>query len=134
MGLGWDEVRVVLAAIDAGPFEELELEVADLHVVVRKRRPGGQLAERSAGDAEFELKSPAVGVLRRAPVRGGAPFVSPGAIVRADDVLALVEVVREEQAVRAPASAQVVAVLVDDGEFVEYGRPLMILRPIPWAP
>lgn len=134
MELSWDDVRQVLAAIDAAPLEELELEIGDLRLVVRKRAPGPvgvpDPRSRSPVGGEFELKAPAVGVFRRGALQDAILFVEPGAVVQAGETLALIEVVREAHPVRAPETVEVVAVLVADGDFVEYGQPLMILRPL----
>jgi biotin carboxyl carrier protein len=127
MYLGWDEVRQVLAAIDASPGEELELEVGELRVVVRKGRHGSGRAAPSA--RAFELTSPAVGIFRRAAVADGLAFVGAGALTEPGEVLAAIEVLSEIEPVRAPGPVEVVSVLVPDGEFVEYGQPLMLLRP-----
>jgi acetyl-CoA carboxylase biotin carboxyl carrier protein len=132
--LHWDDVRQVLAVIDAAPLGELELEIGDLLLVVRKRAPGPvgvpEPPSRAPVGGEFELKAPAVGVFRRGALRDAILFVEPGAVVQADEALALIEVVREAHPVRAPETVEVVAVLVADGDFVEYGQPLMILRPL----
>src|SRR5262245_17435991 len=125
MPLEWEDVRRVLAAIDASPGRELELEIGELRLVVG--RGPAPLTPDAADD--FELRSPAVGLFRRAAVPDGLAMVAPGALARADDVLAAVEVVDELEPVRAPRTVEVVRVLVDDGDFVEYGQPLMRLRP-----
>ena len=128
MDVSWDDVRRVLAAIDSAPGEELELEVGDLRLVVLKR---GQGAIRPATTPQdFELKSRAVGIFRRAAVQDGLAFVvDAGAVAQADEVLAAIEVLSETEPVRAPRAVEVVSLLVADGEFVEYGQPLMLLRP-----
>jgi len=157
MELSWDDVRAILVAIDASPLEELELEVGDLRLVVRKRpspvRPapgggatiaagpsadlgagaGGPAARGRAGEGEFELKAPSVGVFRRSPAGSGRRLVEPGVLVSADEVLGLIEAAGEARDVRAPGTARLVVALVEDGEFVEYGQALMILRPVPRA-
>src|SRR5262249_45827219 len=123
--LGWEDVRQVLAAIDATPLEELELEVGGLRLQVRKRAPapGDGRASPASG-----LNAPAVGVFRRRGLDGGLLFVAPGALVEAGEVRAVIEVFREIEPVRAPLALEVVAVLVADGDFVEYGQPLMLVR------
>ena len=133
MDLNWNDVRQILAAIDAAPLEELELEIGDLRLVVRKRAPGPvgiPEPRRAPGWGEFELKAPAVGVFRRGALQDAILFVEPGAVVQAGETLALIEVIREAHPLPAPENVEVVAVLVADGDFVEYGQPLMILRPL----
>lgn len=134
MDLTWDEVRDVLRLIDEAPLEELELEIGDVRLVVRKRPAGAAPAAVTAPasrEGQFELKSPTVGVFHPPPLRGAAPFVTPGAIAEAGEVLALIAMLKEVRAVSAPRRVRVVAILVEDRQFVEYGQPLMLLEPAP---
>jgi biotin carboxyl carrier protein len=129
--LSWDDVRDVLRLIDASSLEELDLEIGDLRLVVRKRPAAAPVpAGPAAREGQVELKSPAVGVFRRAAPGGAAPFVGPGAIADADDLLALIEVAHETRAVSAPRRVRVMAILVEDGQFVEYSQPLMLVEPV----
>jgi acetyl-CoA carboxylase biotin carboxyl carrier protein len=68
--------------------------------------------------------SPAVGIFRL------AKGTKPGTRVRSGDRLADVDLLGVPQEVVAPADAVVAEALVDDGDAVEYGQPLIALDPL----
>ncbi|MFD5812430.1 acetyl-CoA carboxylase biotin carboxyl carrier protein [Rhodococcus aetherivorans] len=84
-------------------------------------------AVRAVGDSERVVTSPSVGVFRRAPQSGGAPFVEVGRTVSAGDTLGIVEVSTLTMSVEAPAEGVVTAVAVDDAAAVEFGSPLVTI-------
>jgi acetyl-CoA carboxylase biotin carboxyl carrier protein len=82
--------------------------------------------------AEEELhtvKSPIVGTFYEAPGPGALPFVKPGDQVAAGQVLCIIEAMKLMNEIEADASGEVVKVLVNNGQPVEYGQPLFALRP-----
>lgn len=71
--------------------------------------------------------APLVGTFYHAPEPGSPPFVQVGDVVAADTVVGIVEAMKMMNKVRAGRSGTVAAVLVADGELVEYGQPLVEL-------
>jgi len=76
------------------------------------------------------VTAPTVGVFYRSPEPGAAPFVEIGSIVGPGDQVAIVEAMKLFLPVEAGNRGRVAAVLVQDGEPVEYGEPLIALEPI----
>lgn len=74
--------------------------------------------------------APTVGVFYRAPEPGAAPFVEVGSIVGPGDQVAIVEAMKLFLPVEADHPGRVAAVLVQDGEPVEYGEPIIALEPV----
>lgn len=85
--------------------------------------------EAGTEDGLITVTAPVVGTFYRAPQPGAEPFVEVGAQVREGDTLALVEVMKMINSVNAQVAGEVVAILADNGQLVEYGRPLVVLRP-----
>lgn len=87
-------------------------------------------AEPASGGAEVPgaVKSPMVGTayLRSAP--DAAPFVEIGARVKVGDKLLLVEAMKTFNEIVAPRAGTVTAILVEDGQPVEYGQPLLVIE------
>lgn len=82
--------------------------------------------------AEEELhtvKSPIVGTFYEAPGPGALPFVKPGDQVAAGQVLCIIEAMKLMNEIEADASGEIVKVLVNNGQPVEYGQPLFAIRP-----
>lgn len=69
-----------------------------------------------------------VGVFYRRPEPGAPPFVEVGTAVSAGETLALIEVMKLFNAVTSPADGVVESIAADDGQLVEYGQPLFVLR------
>lgn len=82
--------------------------------------------------AEEELhtvKSPIVGTFYESPAPGAPPFVKPGDVVQAGQVLCIIEAMKLMNEIEADASGEVVKRLVNNGQPVEYGQPLFAIRP-----
>jgi acetyl-CoA carboxylase biotin carboxyl carrier protein len=76
-----------------------------------------------------EVKSPIVGTFYESPAPGAAPFVKPGDQVAAGQVLCIIEAMKLMNEIEADASGEVVRVLVNNGQPVEYGQALFAIRP-----
>ncbi len=75
------------------------------------------------------VKSPIVGTFYESPAPGAPPFVKPGDIVQAGQVLCIIEAMKLMNEIEADASGEVVKRLVNNSQPVEYGQPLFAIRP-----
>ncbi len=73
------------------------------------------------------VKSPMVGTAYLSAEPGSAPFVSVGKAVQAGDVLLIVEVMKVMNQITAPKTGTVQALLVENGQPVEYDQPLVVI-------
>lgn len=73
------------------------------------------------------VKSPMVGTVYRRANPEAKPFVEIGASVKAGDRVLLVEAMKTFNDIVAHKSGTVSAVLVEDGQPVEYGEPLLVI-------
>ncbi|MBD2438719.1 acetyl-CoA carboxylase biotin carboxyl carrier protein [Nostoc sp. FACHB-110] len=76
-----------------------------------------------------EVASPMVGTFYRAPAPGEAPFVEVGDRVRQGQTVCIIEAMKLMNEIEAEISGQVMEILVQNGEPVEYGQPLMRINP-----
>lgn len=95
-------------------------------------RPGTQAQpEPTDSGPDFnritEVKSPVVGIYYEAPEPGAKPFVQVGDRVKKDDVLCLIEVMKQVTEVTAPKDGQVADICLVNGSVVEFGQTLMKL-------
>ena len=72
--------------------------------------------------------SPMVGVAYLAPEPGAAPFVSVGQSVSVGQTLLLIEAMKTYNQIRAQKAGTVMRILVEPGQPVEYGQPLLIVE------
>lgn len=86
--------------------------------------------EAPAASAELEghvQRSPMVGTFYRSSAPGAKAFVEEGQQVKAGDVLCIVEAMKMMNQIEADKSGTISAVLVEDGEPVEFDQPMITI-------
>ena len=74
------------------------------------------------------IVSPMVGTAYRGLAPGAKPFVDVGSQIKAGDPVIIIEAMKTMNQIPAPRAGTVVQILVEDGQPVEYGQPLMIVE------
>jgi acetyl-CoA carboxylase biotin carboxyl carrier protein len=74
------------------------------------------------------VKSPMVGTAYRAPEPGAAPFVEIGSRVVQGQTLMIIEAMKTMNHIPAPRSGTVTQILVENGQPVEFGEPLVVIE------
>jgi len=82
------------------------------------------VAEEPAGHV---VRSPMVGTFYRAPSPSSPAFIEVGKSVKAGDVICIVEAMKMMNQIEADKSGVIEAILVDDGQPVEYDQPLVTI-------
>jgi acetyl-CoA carboxylase biotin carboxyl carrier protein len=77
--------------------------------------------------AGHQVKSPMVGTFYRAGSPGAAPFIEVGQTVKVGDILCIIEAMKLMNEIEAEVAGTVKAILVDNGQPVEFGQPLFII-------
>ena len=73
------------------------------------------------------VKSPMVGTFYRASAPGAKPIVEVGQTVAVGDILCIIEAMKLMNEIEADAAGTIKAILVENGEPLEYGEPLFII-------
>jgi len=92
--------------------------------------PAAASAAAEAPDAGQEghvVKAPMVGTFYRSPSPDAKAFVEVGQAVKEGDTICIIEAMKLMNEIEADASGVVKAILVENGQPVEYGQPLFIL-------
>src|SRR5206468_4518313 len=84
-------------------------------------------AEPHSGQEGHVVKAPMVGTFYRSPSPDAKPFVEVGQAVKEGDVICIIEAMKLMNEIDADAAGTVKAILVENGQPVEYGQPLFIL-------
>lgn len=142
-------VRELAEMLDSTHLTEIEVEDGDRKIrVARKVReavaaapamPMIPVAAASAAGAEASVpaapasaanavKSPMVGTAYLAAEPGAAPFIHVGNQVKEGDTLLIVEAMKVMNPIVAPAGGTVKAILVDNGQPVEFDQPLVVVE------
>ena len=74
------------------------------------------------------VKSPLVGTFYAAPAEDADPFVRTGDKIKQGQVLAIVEAMKLMNDIESDFDGEVAEILVENGQPVEYGQPLFVIR------
>ena len=100
-------------------------------VVTAAPPPAAVAPEPPAPEAEpqgEQVTSPMVGTFYAAPSPSSPPFVRVGDQVKAGDVLCVIEAMKTMNHIESEHAGEVMAILVENAEPVEYGQPLFVIR------
>jgi acetyl-CoA carboxylase biotin carboxyl carrier protein len=75
-----------------------------------------------------QVLSPMVGTFYSRSNPETDPFVQIGTNVQADQVVCVLEAMKLFNEIQAEVSGEVVEILVEDGQIVEYGQPLLVIK------
>jgi acetyl-CoA carboxylase biotin carboxyl carrier protein len=75
------------------------------------------------------VRSPIVGTFYECPSPGSPPFVKPGDAVEIGQVLCIVEAMKLMNEIEADVAGEIVKKLVANGQPIEYGQELFVIRP-----
>lgn len=117
---------------------EISVKSGDLEISVKaafttptapQAYPQDTAPEVVVPDGNHEVRSPLVGTFYRSPSPDEQPFVAVGQKVEAGQTLCIVEAMKLMNEIPADVSGEVVEVLVEDTDGVEFDQPLFSIRP-----
>jgi acetyl-CoA carboxylase biotin carboxyl carrier protein len=159
MELSEDDVLQILKLIDESTFDYFQLEVGELKITVSKGEPiplAGSAASASAApsparptiapapqaqvtkpapkvavipDGMVPITAPLLGTFYVAPEPGAPPFTQVGATITEDTTVGLIEVMKVFNSVRSGVKGVVSEVVAQNGQFVEHGETLFLVKP-----
>ena len=89
--------------------------------------PAAAPAEPEPSQEGHVVKAPMVGTFYRSPSPDAKVFVEVGQAIKEGDTICIIEAMKLMNEIEADASGVVKAILVENGQPVEYGQPLFIL-------
>jgi acetyl-CoA carboxylase biotin carboxyl carrier protein len=139
-------IRELALLLDETSLTEIEIERAGLRVRVARNvtvsasMPAGfqpaLVAGAAAGPAAGAdlakhpgvVPSPMVGTAYWSPEPGAKPFIEVGSKVSAGQTLLIIEAMKTMNQIPSPRAGTVTQILVEDGQPVEFGEPLVIIE------
>ncbi len=82
-----------------------------------------------AAEEFHTVRSPIVGTFYRAPNPGAKPFVKAGDSIEIGTILCIIEAMKLMNEIESDVAGEVVKILVDNSQPVEYGQPLFHIEP-----
>jgi acetyl-CoA carboxylase biotin carboxyl carrier protein len=141
-----DLIRGLASLLHETGLTEIEIEENNLRVRVARTltmpthtMPLAHMAPATAGvgpsgaapsleNHPGVVTSPMVGTAYRAPEPGAPNFVEVGSVVREGETLLIIEAMKTMNQISAPHAGTVKRIIVENGQPVEYGEPLMIIE------
>lgn len=90
--------------------------------------PAAAAAPAAANKADHTVTAPMVGTFYSSPSPGAKSFVDIGSEVNVGDTLCIIEAMKMMNQIESDKSGRVTAVLVKNGDPVEFGQPLFIIE------
>jgi acetyl-CoA carboxylase biotin carboxyl carrier protein len=118
-------VRVVRGGPAAAPVVVAQ-PAAPAPVHAAAPAPAGRPARESRG---IEIPSPMVGTFYRSPSPDASPYVEVGDRIGKDSPVCIVEAMKVMNEIKAEVEGEILEILVQNGEPVEFGQPLFLVRP-----
>src|SRR4051812_31901581 len=140
-----DLIRELAKLLDETGLTEIEIERAGLRVrvgrggaITHAAAPGAFVPPAAVAPAVLApadlakhpgaVTSPMVGPAYRGAAPGAAPFVDLGSKVVVGETLLIIEAMKTMNQIPAPRSGTVTQILIEDGQPVEFGEPLVIIE------
>lgn len=89
---------------------------------------GSQAVPVPMVSSDIEIKSPMIGTFYRSPSPEAGSYVEVGTEVNPDTVVCIIEAMKVMNEIKAEVSGEIVEILADNGQAVEYDQPLFRVR------
>ena len=126
---GEEKVRISRQAAGGPPLLMAAPALQAMPVTAAAGAPAAAAEAAAAAEPKgHTLKSPMVGTFYRAPSPGAPAFVEVGQSVTKGQTLCIIEAMKLLNEIESDASGTVKAILVENGQPVEYGQPLFLIE------
>jgi acetyl-CoA carboxylase biotin carboxyl carrier protein len=144
-------VEELIQVLEGSTIGELELTEAGTEIIIRRRpdmmmvsvptqqlsltHTGIQISHGSGGqpvteDRSLSILSPLTGVYYVGPSPTSPPFVRPGDVVHAGQVVALIEAMKVFNEIQSEVTGRVVELVANNGDVVHKGNVLIRVEPV----
>ena len=141
------KVKKLIELVEESSIGELEIREGEEYVRIARAAPSGiaappavaqQVGAAAAVEPEAEpeqpeqsghvIVSPIVGTFYRSSSPGSRAFVDVGSTVGVGDTVCIIEAMKIMNQIEADQSGTVVEILVNDGDAVEFGQTLVVIK------
>ena len=146
------QIKGIISLMESSNLTEFEIEEKDLKLRIRRGKENDAAvaaplmaavapapitspqADSTPVPPEEEedgltmIKSPMVGTFYRSPSPDNPPYAENGQEITKGTVLCIIEAMKVMNEIKADSSGTVIAILVENGENVEYGQPLFKVK------
>lgn len=110
------------------PSTRIPNEVGEKQIENNQSYGEASVNQQASVSFDYEIKSPMVGTFYHSSSPDADPFVQKGDKVNKNTVVCIVEAMKLFNEIEADVEGEIVEVLVENGELVEYGQPLFRIK------
>jgi len=147
-----DKIKEVIALMNEHDLVEIELVDGEQKIRLRKsdgaaearhqavppappaQQPESKEAESEVAEGTIQITAPMVGTFYRASAPDAEPYVEIGDEVHPDTVICIIEAMKVMNEIKAEVEGTIVDILVQNGDVIEFGQPLFLIKPSSEAP
>lgn len=143
------DIKDLITTINNTDIDTVEIEKSDIRIMITKGSASRASANNSApkvgkiagqetlelqeetpiiDDQMYIVRSPMVGTFYASSSPGTAPFVKVGEKIENGQTLCIIEAMKTMNEIESETSGEIVEILVNDEDVVEYGQALMKVR------
>ncbi|WP_420493769.1 acetyl-CoA carboxylase biotin carboxyl carrier protein [Macrococcus psychrotolerans] len=139
-----EHIKLLIDMVDRSEITEFNYEDKELKVVLKKEKekvtaPVKQLTQEQIQVKEITtteehnedtitINAPMVGTFYKSPSPEADPYVKVGDKVTNDSIVCILEAMKLFNEIQAEVSGEIIEILVEDGQLVEYGQPLFKVK------
>jgi acetyl-CoA carboxylase biotin carboxyl carrier protein len=141
----FQQIKELISLVNASDITDLEIQNQDFRIRIRKEQKENPVVVQSLAKVDEEqviprgekvveeglvaITSPMVGTFYRAPAPDADPFIRVGETITPGQVLYIIEAMKMMNEIESDIGGVVKQILVENGEPVEYGQPLLLIDP-----
>lgn len=148
--MDFEQIKELISLVDSTDITELEIEDQDFRLRIEKKREVAsvpiQLPQQppappisvpmqtpempvETDSGLVEIVAPMVGTFYRAPAPDADPYVQVGDTISPGQILFIIEAMKMMNEIESELNGVVKQILVENGEPVEYGQPVLLIDP-----
>ncbi len=116
------------AVVQQPTVKEVEAPKATVATISAPEQPAATKVEVAAAENLHKITSPMVGTFYQSPNPESPAFVKVGDQVGEESIVCIVEAMKLFNEIEAEVEGEIVEILVKDGQLVEYGQPLFLVK------
>lgn len=132
-------VKQIIEIFDNSDVSVMELEIADMKIKLKKPEASSSAVvtvtpaktetavKEEPEEKKTTIDSPLVGTFYSAVKPDEKPYVEIGDFVKKGDVVCIVEAMKSINEIKSDKDGTIVEILVNNGDFVEFGQPLFVI-------
>ncbi|MDJ1090965.1 acetyl-CoA carboxylase biotin carboxyl carrier protein [Macrococcoides caseolyticum] len=139
-----EHIKVLIDMVDRSAITEFNYEDKELKVVLKKEKESVVAPVKQSTQEQIQVKeittteehnedtitinAPMVGTFYKSPSPEADPYVKVGDKVTNNSIVCILEAMKLFNEIQAEVSGEIIEILAEDGQLVEYGQPLFKVK------